>query len=321
MASLLPVVNVLVSVGSIDGMAASAAYLRQINKRDVQLIFTQAFQVNKIEIAKWPPNSQVGFIDLGVNNEGTSPNPQMTIDFVKSVYELGHKIRFIADGHGKQAWKEVLEKCDHQLDELAIQPENREECSSSCAVLKKVIGESADSHTKDLLTAGEEADKMNFETTLGHIFNACTKSNITDTSRRVHVVQHVAFNETIDAKMLDWMGEYNEMKRNLPTILASRQDLGDGISLYDCTVGRHDAKAVFQAAYKKGPIVVLKGTPVFVAGKPQRGVSIATNDNKLNILKIVQDVGISAGGMAAKANFALEHQDAAIEAVRKAIKG
>ena len=51
----------------------------------------------------------------------------------------------------------------------------------------------------------------------------------------------------------------------------------------------------------------------------QAGVSIATNKKDLNVLKIIQEAGIAAGGMAAKANFALKDQEAAIEAVRKVI--
>lgn len=317
----LPHVNVLVAVGSVDGMAGSAAYMRHTKSRDIQLIFTQAFQVNTIDVAKWPANSQVGFINLGVNNEGTSPNPQITIDFVKTIYESGHTIRFIADGHSKQAWKEVLEKCGHKTDELSIKPKDREKYSSSSSVLKKAFGESADSHTKALLDAGDEADKMNLNTDLGRIFNNCTKSNMGDTSRRIYAAQHLAFNETADAKIVAWMKEYEEIQSNLSKILDTRQDLGDGISLYDCTIGRHDATAVFHDAYKTGSIVVLKGTAVFVEGKPQTGISIATSKKSLDILKIVQAAGITAGGMAAKANLALEDQNGAIEAVRKAIKG
>ncbi|HEX4838962.1 MAG TPA: hypothetical protein VFU89_00790 [Rhabdochlamydiaceae bacterium] len=331
----LAAVNVLVAVGSVDGMAGSAAYARHLQNRNMQLIFTQAFQVNTIDIAKWPANSQVGFIDLGVNNEGTTPNPQMTIDFVDRIYKAGHTIRFIADEHGKQAWKDVLEKCGHTTTELSIKPKNREKYSSSCAVLKKAFGESVDPQTKALLEAGDEADKMNFNTHFGRIFNECVKSNITDPTRRPYVVQHMAFNNTADSKIEGWMKEYQEMQNNLPTILGTCQDLGDLIFLHDCTVGRHDATAVFNAAYKinsvvisKGtnvvytmsPVVVLKGTNVFLEGKSQVGASIGTNKTTINVLKTVQDAGITASGMPAKVNFALKDLDKAIEAVRKAIE-
>ena len=318
---MLPIqgVNVIVAVGSVDGMAGTAACIRNSANSNIQVIFTQAFQVNTIDVSKWQPNSKVGFIDLGVNNEGPSQNQQLTIDFVNKIYKAGHTILFIADEHGKKAWKDVLEHCGHSKDELTIKPKDRAKYSSSCLVLSKALGESADTHTKALLHAGDQADQMNFNTPFGKIFNNCTKSNMSDSSRRPYVVQHMAHHETPDAKIENWMNEYDEIQANLPKILASGANLGDGIFLYDCTIGRHDATAIFSEAYKTSPIVVLNSTNVFLEGKMQSGVSIATNNKNLNVLKIIQEAGIIAGGMAAKANFALKDQEAAIDAVRKAV--
>lgn len=312
--------NILVAVGSIDGMAGTAAYLRHAKNPEIQLIFTQAFQVNTIDVSKWPANSKVGFIDLGVNTEGQTPNQQLTIDFVNKIYQAGHTILFIADEHGKKAWKEVLQQCGHSKDELCIKPKDRSQYSSSCAILSQAFGECADTHTKALLEAGDQADKMIFDTPLGIIFNQSIKSNMSDPERRPYIVKHMALNDTPDAKIQGWINEYAEMQSNLPKILASGTSLGDGIFLYDCTCGSHDATALFNKAYETSPIVVLSGTTVFLGGKAQLGVSIATNKKDLNILKIIQDAGIAAGGMPAKANLATKDQEAAIEAVRKAIK-
>lgn len=44
--------NVIVAVGSVDGMAGAAAYIRHSGNLDTQLIFTQAFQVNTIDVSK-----------------------------------------------------------------------------------------------------------------------------------------------------------------------------------------------------------------------------------------------------------------------------
>ena len=309
-------VNVIIAVGSVDGMAGAAACIRHLGDLNVQLIFTQAFQVDKIDMSKWPSKSKVGFIGLGVNNEGQSPNPQLTVDFVKKIYEFGHTILFIAEEHGKEAWQNVLVNCGHDKNELTIRPKDRQKYGSSCAILLKKLGESADAHTKALLHDGHQGDQMNFDTPFGKVFNNGVKSNMMDPSRRPYMVQYMAQNETPDAKIQGWMDEYAEIEANAPKILASGKDLGHGIFLYDCSLGRHDATAIFRDAYKKSPIVVLSNTPVFIEGKMQVGVSIATNKKDLNVLEIVQKAGISAGGMAAKANFALKNQDAAIEAVR-----
>lgn len=319
MANAVLGVNVIVAVGSVDGMAGAAAYIRHSGNLNTQPIFTQAFQVNTVDVSKWSPNSKVGFIDLGVNNEGPSSNPQMTVDFVKKIYDLGHTIQFIADEHGKEAWQDVLVKCGHDKHELTIRPKNRAKYGSSCAILQKKLGESADAHTKALLNDGHAGDQMNFDTTFGRIFNNAVKSNITDPARRPYVVKHMAEHDKPDTKIQGWMDEYAEMEANLPKILELGQDLGNGIFLYDCTIGRHDATAIFREAYKKSPVVVLSGTNVFVEGKMQGGVSIATNKKDLNVLEIIQKAGIVAGGMAAKANFALKDKEKAIDAVRAAL--
>lgn len=319
-ASPIQGVNIIVAVGSVDGMAATAAYMRHFSNQNIQIVFTQAFQVDRIDVAKWPENSKVGFIDLAVNNEGTKPNPQLTVDFVNKIYSFGHTILFIADEHDKKAWEGVLKQCGHSEDELTIKPEDRANYSSSCAILSKVFGESADSHTKELLEAGNQADLLNFKTRLGKIFNNCTKSNISDSSRRLHVVKHMAVHDAADEKIKGWMEEYAEMKKNHREILETAVDLGDGIIRYDCTSGPHDATALFSKAYVKSPVVVLSSTNIFIDGKMEVGVSIATNNKKLDVLAIIQGAGITAGGMAGiKANFALKDQENAIEAVRKAI--
>ncbi len=319
MTSSIQGVNVIIAVGSVDGMAGTAACVRHSANSNIQVVFTQASQVNTIDISKWPENSKVGFIDLGVNNEGQTPNQQLTIDFVNKIYESGHKILFIADEHGKKAWEDVLTQCNHNKTELTIKPKDRTKYSSSCAILSKALGESADSHTKALLHAGDQADQLNFNTPIGKIFNNCTKSNMSDPIRRPYVVQRMVHHDTPDEKIQGWMDEYVKMQANQTKIMTSGENLNDGIYLYDGMIGLHDATAIFNEAYKTSPIVVLRGTNVFLGGQMQVGVSIATNRKDLNVLKIIQESGIIAGGMAAKANFALTDLEAAIKAVRKAI--
>jgi hypothetical protein len=309
-------VNVIVAVGSVDGMAGTAACIRHAKDPTIQVVFTQAFQVHFIDVAKWPKNSKVGFIDLAVNNEGQTPNKQLTIDFVNKVYNAGHSILFIADNHGKLAWKEVLEVCGHKKEELAIQPKDRLKYSSSCAILEKAFGTSADFYTHSLLNAGDEGNRMIYNSPLGEIFNNSTKSNLVDPARRPYVVKHLAEEDTADTKIQGWMDEYVEMKNNLPKIMESGRDLGNGLFQYDGAIGIHDASAIFKEAYKKSPVAILTGTNVFLK---EPGVSIATDRKDLDVLKIIQGANISAKGTAFKANIAIEHLPRAIEAIRNVL--
>lgn len=301
-------VNLLVAGGSPDGMAAVAACLRNSEGQDIRVIFTRPFEVNKIDFSSWPSKSKVGFVNLGVNNEGTPPNPQLTVDFVNKIYKLGHEILFIADEHGKKAWEEVLITCGHSITELRIQPEDRgEEFPSCCAIIKKAFGESVDEHTRDLLHAGNEADLMNYETHFGRILNEAIKSNLRDSNRRLHLVRWLAFNKEPDATIERWMKEYEAIKANSISILGTRQDLGFGMSIYDGTLAsRHDATFVFNNAYKTSSIVVLKCSS---------GASIGTKMTHLNILEILQHALIPASGMPSKANFDIRYLTVAIQAI------
>ncbi len=55
---------------------------------------------------------------------------------------------------------------------------------------------------------------------------------------------------------------------------------------------------------------------MFIEGKLQMGISIATNRKDLNVLEIIQKAGIMAGGMASKANLKAEDKQSAINAIR-----
>lgn len=282
--------NLIVAVGSIDGIAGTAACIRHSKNPEIQIIFTQAFQVDTIDPSQWPSNSKVGFIDLGVNNK----NPNMTINFLIKIYTLGHTILFIADEHEKNDWEYVLNQCRHTIQELTIQPQDRSDYSSSCKILETAFGDSADTHTKALLFAGDEADQMNFNTYFGEIFNQSVKSNKNDPFRRPYLARYFAQEIKPDSFILKWMNQYAEMAACLPQILNARHYLGYGIFLYDGRQAPHDATMLFSEAYKTSPIVILMG---------ERGVSIGTQNKNLDLLTLIKTTGIKASGMASKVNL------------------
>ena len=105
-------INQIVAVGSIDGVLATAAMLRLIGNKEIPIIWTQAFQVDKIDLSTWDPNRQVAFVDLAVNNR----DKQMTADFVRQIREAGHTIVAICDEHNRDDW----EKAYGPLSELLV---------------------------------------------------------------------------------------------------------------------------------------------------------------------------------------------------------
>lgn len=65
--------------------------------------------------------------------------------------------------------------------------------------------------------------------------------------------------------------------------------------------------------------VVMQNNLPKILESGELGVSIATNRKDLDILKTIQEAGISAKGMKTKANFALIDLEMAILAVRNAL--
>lgn len=303
-------VNVIVASGSPDGVLGVAACLRR--DPNIQVVFTQAFEVDRIDPSKWGEGKKVGFIDLGVNNQ----NPNMTEEFVGKIKKSGHEILFIASEHGKEAWYKIVSK-----EGLTIKPKNRgEKYESSCAVLaKKAFQHSEDSHTKELLNDGNEADKMNY-VGFGKIVNDALKSNPGDSMRRPYLANHLAFNSIPDNTIEKWINDGKVIEVNNSQILSTGKDLGDGIYLYDASIGLHNATEIFKEAYKTSHFVVLQNTKVFLDNKPLNGASIATDRKDINVLQTIQNAGINAGGIAVKANFAPEDLDRVVEAIRATLK-
>jgi hypothetical protein len=325
----LPNLKYLVLPGSIDGMCGASAFLRFAAKKgedtnNITLIFAQAHEVGRIDPQKWEENSFVGFIDLPVNNDTKSNDPQqLTVDLVNKIKSRGCEILVVADEHGKKQWEAVFAKCGLDIQNLLIPPQDRtQEEYSSSAILKKSIDDGSDKFITELLYAGDQGDRMNFNTPIGNIMNRATKSNIGDNTRREYLVRHLATNETSDPKIDGWIGEYDVMEANLPKIMETGEDLGNGIFRYDAQGLSHDATEFFKSAYSREPkpvAVVLKGTSVFRDGKVQPSISVGTDRKDLNVLQALQNAGIKANGFPLKGNAAIEDEEAAINAVRQKI--
>lgn len=315
-------INHIVAVGSVDGVAGTAAVIRHLGQPDITIDFTQAHQVNFIAPERWNPNRVVMFIDLGVNNRDVG----MTKEFVQKIHNAGHKILAIADEHDADLWADVM---GSSIDSLLIKPVSRsEECYSSCAVLRNAFtlnrecsDKKMDEHTVELLCAGDQGDRGNFDTYFGEIFNNAIKSNMGDRTRRPHLSRHLAFDREADAKIKGWMSEYAEIQENQPKIVAAREDMGDKIFFYDASaVGRHDATSLMMSEYRNGAAVVILNTNTFIKGSMLQVVSIGVNNKSWNLIETLDSAGVPhLGGFAQKVNLSAEHKDAALGAIRELV--
>lgn len=312
-------VTTIVSAGSVDGVLATAAFLRMMNKfagsrvsDAVEIIFTQPHLVNTIKVDNWPKERKVVLLDLAVNNR----DENMSKAFVDKITAQGHTILGIADEHDRAAWAKFV-----KIDELLIQPQTRGGVyTSACAILRQAFNN--DEAVAQMLEDGDKADAMQFKG-FAESTNNAVKSAITSAPRREHIARHFAVANELSAQMTSWAQEYVQMETNKPLIIATREDLGaiNGISMgyYNGNIGVHDATAVFSEAYKKDQVAFLATTRAEASGLAQV-ITIATSEKRLDLTKSLTEAGIiHLGGMAARMSIKVEDKEKAINAVRGSI--
>jgi hypothetical protein len=303
-------VNLIIAVGSVDGIATTAAVMNFIGTT-VPVIFTQAFTVDQLKPEEWESGRRIAFVDLAVNNR----DAEMTKAFVEKVYSEGHEIVAVIDEHDSKAWQQVLGK---RFEYLQIKPKSQDEgeCKSSGAVLLKALDNQISDHAKLLCEAADNGDSMKFEG-IAKIINSTVKSNIQDNNRRVELANCFAFNAEPNQQITDWLSEYEEILKNNQEVIDAGTEVTEGIIRVNATGKKIDMTSLMAELYKSYRIVVLEGMAYNKEeGKPTLQVSFGTNDKSLNLLTVVEDAEIPfLGGFAQKVNILPEHEDAALRAI------
>ncbi|OIO52206.1 hypothetical protein COY93_02295 [Candidatus Uhrbacteria bacterium CG_4_10_14_0_8_um_filter_58_22] len=313
----LATTDLVISVGSVDGILTTAAVLRLIGQgHEVEVCFTQAFTVNKLLVGSWQ-GRQVALVDLAVNNR----DPEMTRTFVEQLRENGNTLVAVIDEHSREDWLAIL----GSFDGLAVEPQSQQggddAPKSSGEVFRRDLtaaGVEVDDHTLELLKAADAGDRMDFSTHFGAIVNRGVKSAIADDSRRVHLARHLAQNREADSEIQDWISEYEAILVNHQEIIASKQDLGDGIVRVVATDRAVDMSTLMNTLYRSGGRVVIVEGEAFVPAKKRKEVLAAfgTADN-LDLMTTIREGGVTPlGGFAQKVNVALEDEAATLAAVR-----
>lgn len=325
-------INQVVAAGSADGVLTSAALLRIIGNPDADIVFTQAFTVDKIDMSAWKPERKVAFVDLSVNNS----DKKMTADFVQRIRSAGHEIVAVCDEHNREDWLEAL----GGFGGLVIEPQSQDSGpdapkSSGRVLMNLLVGMQKeadakadgwawsvfDGHTQKLLEEADRADRMDF-VGYGEVVNMAVKSKIADDTRRVYLARHFAQKREPDETIRGWVKEYQTILQNHWKIIAARQDLGDGIVRISSIGVVVDMTTLMKDLYDRGARISILECELFdkAAGKKSRIVSIGTNE-KIDILAAVKVAVPSASGFAKKANVAPEYEEAAVAAVRQLLKG
>ncbi len=304
-------INQIIAVGSVDGILTTAAMLRLIGNENIDLLFTQAFAVDKIDVAALQPSRKIAFVDLAVNNRDKA----MTKNFVTALQNAGHEIVAVCDEHCREDWFEIL----GNFDGLAIEPQSQAKgvFKSSGAVLRNAVGNLLDDHGRELCEAADAGDRMDFSTHFGGVVNQAVKSRIADDTRRVHLAKHFSQNQNSDETILGWIKEYEVILANHQEILNSKIDLGGGI-IRVSTIGKVvDITTLMSTLYKSGGRVVVVEGEMFnkAAGRKERQVAFGTSE-KFDLLAAVKAVVPAASGFAQKANVPLDQEQAALDAVR-----
>jgi len=319
----LATADLVIAVGSVDGVCTAAAVLR-LAAEGAEVYFTQAFTVDKLPVGEWH-DRKIVFVDLPVNNSA----PQMTSDFVAALRADGNIVLAVIDEHSREDWIGVLGTFDGLMIEPQSQNAGDDAPKSSGDVLRRALvaaGVEVDSHTAELMEAADQADRNgNFTTRLGGMVNEAIKSAIWDDSRRVHLARHLAAGATEpDERIAGWITEYEEILSNHDIIVNEKVDLGDGIHRVNAVDMKVDMTTLMFRLYGEGArVVALYGEAYVPAEKRKRTVlSLGTNDKSLDLLSIVKESGVHLlGGFAQKVNVEMGDERKAIEAVRAALRG
>ncbi len=321
--------DLVIAVGSVDGVLTAAAVKRLSGRPDLEVVFTQPFQVNQLPVGSWS-GRRVVLVDLAVNNR----EPAMTKAFISRVFAPGMNVLLaVIDEHDAEAWAEVFSNHASATGDwlpqwMAVAPQSQGAeggPDSSGEVLRRaLVAEDVviDDHTAALLAAADSADHGDFSLPLAGVVNSAVKSAIGDNRRRVHLVDLLAAGPEVDDQVRAWVDEYEEMTANQAELLTNAVvDLGDGIVRVDTDGRRVDSTSLLFALYKRGRVAVLAGTSSFnkAAGRAVPVVSIATGDRALDVLAAIKAAGVSAGGFAQKANVDPADEERAIAAFRAAL--
>lgn len=312
--SALSVINHIVAVGSVDGVCTAAAMLRNAAP-DCTVEFTQAFSVDKIDVSTWKPNSKVAFVDLAVDHS----NASTTNSFIFNILNGGHSIVAVCDEHDSELWLYELATYNVHPSELLIEPVSQKTGSikSSGALLASVLV-NADEQTLELCRVANLGDMMQFEG-IGQVVNEAVKSAIADSTRRVYLANHFAFNSEPDEKIIGWMKEYEG-------ILATHAEILDSATLSDSGI-------LSASSYgKKVDVTTLMKTLYAITGvkvlalhgqtydKSKGGVVEtlsfgAPQGSTIDLLAPLQAAGLPAMGFAQKASVPMEYATEALQIV------
>ena len=306
----------IVAVGSVDGILTAAALLRIIGNAEVDIVFTQAFTVDKVDVSAWKPGRCVAFVDLAVNNRGK----QMTAALVHRIREAGHELVAVCDEHSREDWAEIL----GTFEGLVIEPQSQAKGKyrSSGAVLfdAALDDEHLDGPAQMLCFAANKADRMVFEG-VGALVNSAVKSRIADDSRRVYLARHFAQNVEPDSTIQGWIKEYEEILRNHEAILAAKQDLGDGIVRVSAVGKTVDMTTLMRQLYESGARIVVCESELFNRGlgRKTKQVAFGSGDNRLDLLAVIKPSVPTASGVASKANVEPGYEQVALAAIRRTL--
>ncbi|MBU1706152.1 hypothetical protein KKG19_05525, partial [Patescibacteria group bacterium] len=130
----LQTTTLVISVGSVDGILTSAALLRLLGKSEEEcdMVFCQAFTVDKLPVDKWQ-GKVVTLVDLAVNNR----DPEMTAAFVARLRENDNQLIAVIDEHSREDWLSTLGNFNGLVIEPQSQNEGDNAPKSSGEVLKR----------------------------------------------------------------------------------------------------------------------------------------------------------------------------------------
>ena len=312
--------TLIIAAGSPSTVIATAGFclanyrIEQVGG-DVNIIFTQAFQVGEGSLSRKAvealgPEDKVVLIGLPVNNR----EPQMTTDFVRAI---GSRLIGTYDEHEPERWAAL------QV-ELGLAPElfhtpGKGEGHLSAA---SIVGNEYPEMPGEWMAAGDWADNRQIEVTpeakaLATEVDSAVKTRIADNAFRVTVIRRLLGDPEATVAFRARLAEGKAIEEATARALAEAELNGQVLVLLQADRQEINQTAAMFAGYRRAPFVAVVG----VKSGEGEVVVVGCNDKhptlgKTNLLEVFGAIGLKASGIPAKATvYGREHLGPMVEAL------
>lgn len=248
-------INLIVAVGSPEGVAVSAALMNAAGNQ-IPVVFTRNLCLNP---KTWEKGRNVTLVGLTANEE--------TKALVDKICNAGHNISGVIDKSGKESWAELVPN----FETLDIKPGMK--CESTGLALINALGSTITPHAKTMCETADKLENctMQFDNgSIAEMINCCIGSDAEDMTRCKELANHFAFRNDSDNRIEGWISEYKSVVANNKQVIENGIEIAPQIFEVNVTNKRVDMRGLTADLLQTYPVVA-------ALNKDRRQLTISAN--------------------------------------------